>query len=142
MRHGVHRPPTADVGLHGVELRDARQRVGRDWRRSASGLLEQVTTDVRPAEGELHVTGACELAAARIAIDLRRAARTGEMFEWLLSLSVGRMAVGDRRRVIAAPWPVIAGVAATLVPAASPDDTDEDLLFSRTRPPADKDREG
>lgn len=46
----------------------------------------------------------------RHSVDLQHAAEAGEMPGRLLGLSVGRLAVGDRRRVAAAPSWVIARI--------------------------------
>jgi len=117
---------TTNVGLDGIELRDACEDIGCDRRRSARCLLEEATTHMCPAEGELHVADARELAVCGIAVDLQHAAEAGEMLDRLLGLSVGRVAVGDRGRVAAAPWSVVARIGPTnrawcgLVPGRAP----------------------
>ena len=62
---------------------------------------------MRPAEGEVHVALLGERAIAGIAVDLENALEAGKMRDRLRGLAVGRVDVGDRRRVGSAPGPVV-----------------------------------
>ena len=74
------------------------------------GELVEAPAHMGPAEGELDVAALGEHAIAAIAVDLQDAVEAGEMGDRPLGLAVGRVDVGDARRIGAAPWPIVARI--------------------------------
>jgi hypothetical protein len=72
-----------------------------------------------PAERQRHVVAAADLPVARIAVDLQDAAETEEMRLRPLGLAIGRVDEGNRRRISAAPWSIIASIATCKRPTSS-----------------------
>ena len=65
---------------------------------------------MRPTKGELDIALLSQRAIAGIAVDLENPLEVGEMRDGLFGLPVGRINVGDRRRVRSAPGPVVSRV--------------------------------
>jgi hypothetical protein len=51
-----------------------------------------------------------ERGIAAVAIDLQYACEVAEMSLGPLALAIGGIDVGDHRRIIAAPWAIVAGI--------------------------------
>lgn len=101
---------TADLGLDAVELRDAGERLGGDWRGAGGGEFVEAASHMGPTKGQHDRVGPRQLGVASIAVDLQDAGEAGEMREGALALAVGGVAVDDGRRVYTAPGPVVAGI--------------------------------
>jgi hypothetical protein len=66
---------------------------------------------MRPAKGEADlVAPPGESGIAAIAIDLQDANEVAEMGLSALALAIGGVDVGDHRRIITAPWPIVTGI--------------------------------
>ena len=74
---------------------------------AAGGEFVEAAANMRPAEGKLYVTALGEHPVTAIAVDLQDALEAGEMADRPLGLAIGRIDIDDRRRVGAAPWPII-----------------------------------
>ena len=102
-----------DLGLDVVEQLDARERLGRDRRVAADIDLVELAPEVAPAVGERHRTaGPCgrgQLLVDGVAVDLQDAVEAVEQLHGVLAAAAGRVGVGDRRRIAAAPWSIVAG---------------------------------
>ena len=83
------------------------ERLAGDWRFAAVGELIEPPSHMRPAEREAHVALFGEGAVAGVAVDLENALEAGEMRDRLRRFAVGRVDIGDRRRVRSAPGPVV-----------------------------------
>ena len=101
------RTTTANVLLDRIESGDAVERLAGDWRCAAVGDLIEPPSHMRPAEREAHVALFGEDAVAGVAVDLENALEAGEMRDRLRRFAVGRIDIGDRRRVRSAPGPVV-----------------------------------
>ena len=104
------RPAAANVGLDPIERGDALQRLRCDRRSLGDEAFVEAAPQVRPAEGEAHVALLGERAIAGVAVDLENALEAGKMRDRLGSLAVGRVDIGDRRRVRSAPGPVVSRI--------------------------------
>ena len=104
--------------------RRARRCARAPRRRSAPGEpaldLVEVPPHVRPAEGQRHRAARGEARVAGIAVDLQHAGEAGEMRDRPLVLAVGRVDIGDRRRLGPAPGPVVAGIGPELAGLGPP----------------------
>ena len=87
---------------------------------SATAALVEAAAHMRPAEGEAHVALFCERAIAGVAVDLKDALEAGEMRDRLRGLAVGRIDIGDRRRVRSAPGPIVSRIGPELAGLGAP----------------------
>ena len=110
----------ADFSLDGVEFGDALQRLAGDRRGAGSGEFVEAAAHMRPAEGEPHVALFRQRAIAGVAVDLQHALEAGQMHHRPLGLAVGRIDIGDGRRVRAAPGPIVARIGPELACLGSP----------------------
>ena len=62
---------------------------------------------MRPAKGERHVALARQRPISGVTVDLEDALEAGEMSDRLRRCAIGRVDIGDRRRVGSAPGPII-----------------------------------
>lgn len=90
------------------------------------GKLVEPTTHMSPAEGEAHVTAACQCSVTAIAVDLQDACKSGEMFDRPLASAIRRVAIGDRWRIGPAPGPVVADIGPELPCLRTPTSRIED----------------
>ena len=89
----------ADVGLDPIERGDALQRLVGDGRDFGDGALVEAAPQVRPAEGERHVALVGERTISGVAVNLKDALEARKMRDWLRRRAIGRVDIGDRRRV-------------------------------------------
>src|SRR6516164_3058633 len=97
----------ADVGLDPIERGDALQGLVGDRRAFGDGALVETAPQVRPAEGERDIALARERPISGVAVDLKDALEAGEMRDRLRRRAVGRVDIGDRRRVGTAPGLIV-----------------------------------
>jgi hypothetical protein len=105
---GAH---AADRLLDRVERGDPLQRLAGD-RRFALGVIEEPTSQVRPAEGERDPAAGClggDCLVGGVAVALDDAPIIVEQLQAMDRSAAGRIGVGDRRRVRSAPRPIVAG---------------------------------
>ena len=74
-----------------------------DRRSLGDEAFVEAAPHVGPAEGEADVALLGERAIAGVAVDLKDALEAGKMRDRLRGLAVGRVDIGDRRRVGSAP---------------------------------------
>ena len=99
----------AHLILDGVEQRDPAQDFGRH--RRSIGELVELAPHMCPAEGEPDLLPAAgERAVTAKAACLQNAAEAFEMRDRSLRLAIGRIDVGDERRIAPAPGAIIAGI--------------------------------
>ena len=101
-----------DLGLDLIERTDPLQRLARDRRMTALGDVVEAAPEVRPAQRERHRAADTfpigQGIVGPIAIDLQGAGEAGEVTHGVLLAAPRRVEVGDRRRITAAPRPVVA----------------------------------
>ena len=78
-----------------------------DRRSLGDDAFIEAPPQMRPAEGEAHVALLGERAIAGVAVDLKNALEAGKMRDRLRGRAVGRVDIGDRRRVGSAPGPIV-----------------------------------
>ena len=113
-------PLATNVALDRIECGDAVERLAGDRRCAAVGELIEPPAHVRPAEREAHIALFGKGAIAGVAVDLENALEAGEMRERLRRLAIGRIDIGDRRRVRSAPGPVVSRIGPKLAGLGAP----------------------
>src|SRR6187431_1978268 len=98
----------ANVGFDGIERSDADQRLGGDRCRRLRLDVVELPPHMAPAEGEYDVAGFGEVLIGAVAVDLQRAAEAFEMPGRPRVLAVGCIDIGDARRSVAGPGPLVA----------------------------------
>ena len=109
--HALRGAAPTDPLLDCIERSNARERFLRDRRRTGFRDLIESSSPMRPAESECRgaaVAPAVEqLLVGCIAIALHDAAIACKQLDRVLRATAGRIVVGDRGRIIAAPRPVV-----------------------------------
>src|SRR6516162_1136087 len=106
------RGAAADLRLDRIELADAHKRLGRDRCIASYVDLVELPSQMAPTKGERHRTAGtadtCQLVIAGVAVDLQHAAEAFKKRDGVFLASPWRISVGNRRRLRAAPGPIVA----------------------------------
>ena len=81
-----------------------------DWRGFGDGAVIEAAAHMRPAEGEADVAPLSQGTVASVAIDLKDAPEARKMHDRLRRRPVGRIDIGDSRRVRSAPGTVVSRI--------------------------------
>jgi hypothetical protein len=73
-----------------------------------------------PAKCKLNLATLGELAIAGIAIDLQDSSEACKMGDRSVGFAIGRIDIGDARRIGAAPWPVVRRIGPELTGLGAP----------------------
>src|SRR5581483_1393653 len=111
---------TLDLGLDGIEVGDARERLAGDRRGATGGDLVELAPYMAPAEGEVNLARLGERPVAGIAIDLEDAAEAHEMSGGAFGLAIRCVDVGDGRRVRSRPRAIVARIGPELAGLGPP----------------------
>lgn len=98
------------LALDLVELGDALERLRGNWRRPGLRQFVEASTHMRPAEGQAHGIALGQRPVSGVAVDLQDSDEALKVAQWLFSLAVGCIEIGDARWSDPAPGPVVTHV--------------------------------